>query len=245
MDTELLVEDLIDDGELLIERLVDHEFEVSAAFWVKRSEDALWRLFIASPLPDSEKLGEPYHKIYTALDEISSSSVAPSDINLIDEKNPIAQSAIELRDRLHAKTPARIHDKNLGTLYVKEAYIYPRVEVPFRQSFLITYVRKGDTNHWEATTQEKELYRNLKPKGAVSYSAGLWHGDKLDDPKFAHIYVLVEVDPSDDARTIMWNPGIAAVLTQARSLADEMFKSKHPNAIINHSDLAFRPQQPT
>jgi hypothetical protein len=242
MDTELLVDDQIDDGQWLIEQLVKDEFEVSAAFWLKRSEDALWRLFIASPLADTENRGRAYDKIYKALDGISNSSVTPLDINLIDDKNPIAQSAIELRDRRSAKTPTKYHGRRLGTLSIQEAYIYPRSEVPLRQSFLMTYVRQGETNHWVATTQAKEFHRNLKSQGAVSYSTAFWQGDKPQDPKFARIYVLVEVDPSLDERTIMTNPGLGIALAQqARSLADEMFRTKNPDAIITHGEIVLRP----
>jgi len=244
MDTELLVEDQIDDGQWLLEQLVNDDFEVSAAFWLKRSEDALWRLFIASPLAaDTENRQRAYHKIYTALDEISNLSVSPLDISLIDDKDPIARSAIELRDRRAAKTPTKYHGRRLGTLSIHEAYIYPRVEVPLRQSLLITYVRQGETSHWVATSQAKEFYRNLKSQGAVSYSMALWQGDKPEDPKFARIYVLVEVDPSLDERTIMTNPGLGIALAQqARSLADEMFRTKNPDAIITHGEIVLRPE---
>jgi len=243
MDTELLVEDQIDDGQWLIEQLVKDDFEVSAAFWLKRSEDALWELFVASPLADTENRGRGYHKIYTALDEISNSSVTPSNITLIDDKDPIARSAIELRDRRSAKTPTKYHGNRLGTLSIKEAYIYPKVKLPLRQSFLITFVRQDETNYWVATTKARDFYRNLKSQGAVSYSTAFWQGDKPQDPKFARIYVLVEVDPSLDERTIMINPGLGIALAQqARSLADEMFRTKNPDAIITHGEIVLRPE---
>lgn len=244
MDTELLVEDQIDDGQMLIEQLVKHGFEVSAAFWVKRSGDAPWRFFIASPLADTEKQGNVYHRVYTALDEISSLTVTPSDINLIGDSNPIARSAIQLRDSRSAKTPIKYHGNRLATLAIEEAYIYPRIDVPLRQAFLVTYVRQGETNHWLRTTQAKEVYRNLEAQGAVSYSTAQWHGDRPEDQKFAHIYVLVEVDPSLDEQTIMTNPGLGTQLAlRARDLADEMFKTKYPDATIEHSDLAIWPNK--
>ena len=58
--------------------------------------------------------------------------------------------------------------------------------------------------------------------------------------KIAHIYVLVEVDPLLDERTIAINAVILMKLAeQARSMADEMFKSKNPDAIIEHRNLAM------
>jgi hypothetical protein len=245
MDTELLVDDQIVEGQLLVERLVQDEFDVSAAFWAKTSEDGLWQLFIASPAVDEKRPSAAYQKVYTLLEAIPSSSISPADIklspsaiNLLNDKNEIAQAAIELRDRLPARIPTRYHGKHLGNLSVKDVYIYPNIKIPLRQSFLITYVRQGETNNWLATTRRKEFYRGLKSQGIISYSTALWHGDKSEDRKFALIYVLVEVDPELDERAILANSGLLKALAdQARMLADEMFKKKYPDALIEHDNL--------
>ena len=49
MDTELLVENKIEDGAALIRQLIRDQFEVRVAFWVKRTEEGLWYLYIATP----------------------------------------------------------------------------------------------------------------------------------------------------------------------------------------------------
>jgi len=245
MDTELLVEDQISEGQLLLDRLINDGFDVSVAFWVKTSEDGLWQLFIASPVVDVEKPSAAYQKVYTSLEAIPTSSISPADINLspsninlLNDKDEIALAAIELRDRLPARIPTRYHGRHIGGLPVKEAYIYQKIEIPLRQSFLITYVRQGETNNWLATIRRKEFYRGLKSQGIISYSTALWHGDKPEDQKFALIYVLVEVDPSLDEQTIIANPGLLIALAeQARMLADEMFKKKYPNAVIEHDNV--------
>src|SRR5262249_61071256 len=64
MDTDTLVEKLIDDGRKLIEELPQRGFEVSAAFWAKTSEDAPWRFYIVSPVVDAEGLTKAYRRLY-------------------------------------------------------------------------------------------------------------------------------------------------------------------------------------
>ena len=49
MDTEILVDDRIEDGQRLVSQLVRDGFAVVAAFWIKPSEEELWQLYIASP----------------------------------------------------------------------------------------------------------------------------------------------------------------------------------------------------
>ena len=125
MDTDLLVDDRIDDGQRLIDQLTREEFEVLAAFWIRASEDGLWQLYIASPSIDPEKLGEAYRQVYAALRKLEPSSVSPSDLDLINGANPVARAVIEVRDRYPGKPPTRYHGKRLGNFSIEEAYIYP------------------------------------------------------------------------------------------------------------------------
>jgi hypothetical protein len=135
MDTELLVESHIDDGQRLVEQLVRDDFEISVAFWVKTSEEGLWHLYIASPSVDEDKLGEAYRKLYASLAKISDSTVSPSDIKLINDANAISRDVLAIRDRYPAKIPTRFRGKRIGNVSIVEAYIYPtpmrpRVQTP-------------------------------------------------------------------------------------------------------------------
>ena len=122
----------------------------------------------------------------------------------------------------------------------KEGYIYQKITVPFRQSFLVTYVRQGDSNKWLATTQRKEFYRGLTAKGVVSYSTAFWEGEKPGDQKFAHIYVMLKIDPEQDERQIFADRSLFMTLAiQARTLADEAFTQRVPSAEILHAELTL------
>ena len=84
-----------------------------------------------------------------SLDKSAALSISYSDIKLMADSNAVARAAMELRDRLPARIPTRIRDRRLGTLMVKEGYIYQKITVPLRQSFLVTYVRQGTViNGW-------------------------------------------------------------------------------------------------
>jgi hypothetical protein len=58
MDTELLVESQVDDGRRLVNQVVSDGTEVSAAFWVKTSEEGLWHLYPAAGFAWSRAIGE-------------------------------------------------------------------------------------------------------------------------------------------------------------------------------------------
>jgi hypothetical protein len=238
MDTELLVDNQIADGQALIEQLIKDSFRVSVAFWVKATVEGSWQLYIASPDVDSTKPNEAYQKVYYSLDSISDSTITTSDINLLSSESPAARAAIVQRDRARAKMGVKYHGKRLGSLVVKEAYVYPDLEIPLRQSFLVTYVRQGQTNEWRATTTNKEFYRGHLATGAISYSTAQWSGDKTGDEKFALVYVMVEVSSGVDEPAIIANPVMMLHLgEQAQLTADEMFKEKHPDATVVHEPL--------
>jgi hypothetical protein len=236
MDTEPLVKGQIDDGQRLVEQLVRDGFEVSAAFWVKTSEEGLWHLYIASPSVGAEKLGESYRKVYASLNKTPDSWVSPSDIKLINDMNPIAQNVIEVRDRerIPARTPTRYHGKRLGSLPINEAYIYPP-SVWVRLSCRVTYYREGKTNNWRAKTDLEGLLRGARVKGVIAWSTALREGEALEDAFFAIVTVFLEVDPRFDEQDLE-HPGVRqAMAEQARAMADEEFRLRFPEAIIEHN----------
>ena len=75
MDTDVLVDDRIEDGQRLVTQLVRDRFEVRAAFWVKTSEESLWQLCIASPSIDAAHLGDAYSTVFAALGKTPDCSV--------------------------------------------------------------------------------------------------------------------------------------------------------------------------
>jgi hypothetical protein len=202
------------------------------AFWVRTSEGGLWHLIIASPEVDEERPNVAYRKLYASLDKLPSSWVTPADVTLLNEQNSIARAAIEVSERYPAPLPTNHHGKRLGDLAIKEAYIYPAIGAP-RLSFTVTYQGNGNPNNWTATTQRGRLLRDLRAKGAVSYSTARWGGETEADQRFANVSVLVEIDPRFDDPAVLDLPDRKRMTAdQARRMADEMFRSHHPDAVI-------------
>jgi hypothetical protein len=127
MDTELLVDDRIEDGQKLVTELVVAGFDVSVALWVKTSEEGLWFLYIGSTSAEPSKIGDAYRTLHACLSKIPDPSVGMSEVMLIQANNPIAKDAIAARDRQPGRLPVRFQGKRLGSLSIEEAYIYPRV----------------------------------------------------------------------------------------------------------------------
>ena len=132
MDTELLVESQIDGGQRLVDQLMRDDFEISVAFWVKTSEEGLWHLDIASPSVDKGKLGEAYRKVYASLGKIPNSWVSPSDIKLVNDMNPIAREAVEVRRPIFCKDSDQVSWKAARRTFDHRGIHLPAAEILFQ-----------------------------------------------------------------------------------------------------------------
>jgi hypothetical protein len=240
MDTDVLVTSHIDDGRRLLEQLDRDRFPVSVAFWVKRSEEGSWRLYIASPSFDQERFGESYRNLYASLDRLKglSDSVSPASISLTTDTSTIAKDAQDIRDRYPSRNPVGYRGERLGDLSIYEAQIYQEVR-PIRLSFTVAYYRQGETNNWRATIERGVKYEGINFKGVMGYSTAQWEGETAGQEKLGTVTVLLEMDPSLGDKDIL-DPEVQRVVTNqariARKMADEMFKSRHPEAVIETDD---------
>lgn len=148
MDTELLVEERIEDGQSLIDRLARDGFPVAVAFWVKTrlpvltsglasgtvsyttfppspQEEGQWFLYIGSPSVNPESPGAAYGTVYAALSRVPDPCFSLLEIKLVNSTNPAVRDALAVRKRY----PGRILDvnseKRFGDLSVDKMYIYP------------------------------------------------------------------------------------------------------------------------
>jgi hypothetical protein len=110
MDTEILVDNRIDDGRELVSELVRDGFDVAVAFWVKTSEEGLWFLYIGSTSVHAERLGNAYGAVYACLRRLPNPPFSLSEIKLVQAHNPIARDAIAARPRFH-KNPDQVSRK--------------------------------------------------------------------------------------------------------------------------------------
>ena len=124
MDSNVLVETKIEDGKRLIRHLIREQFEVQTAFWVKRSEEGSWQLWLASPAVDPQRLGDALSTVFAALTKVPGCTVSATEITLLSDSDPIAREAAILRDRYPSQEV--FQGKRLGKLATEKLLMYPR-----------------------------------------------------------------------------------------------------------------------
>ncbi len=128
MDTDTLVENLLCDGARLIENLRQGGFEVTAAFWLRRSDDGKWRFCIVSPLVETAGLAQAYRQLHLTERKIPPpSSIDPLKIKVIGPSDPIAQDVVAGLSRTPRPSvhPIRWSGTSLGNVSIEGAYFYP------------------------------------------------------------------------------------------------------------------------
>jgi hypothetical protein len=104
-----------------------------------------------------------------------------------------------------------------------------------RQEFDVTYTRVANTNRWIATARRGKMYRGVRAKGAVSYTTGKWEGYREGEEDHGIVTVFVECDRTMcDGRSRVLPKAWRAMTDRARQLADQMFKRRHSDAVIEH-----------
>lgn len=139
MDTDTLVENLIDDGRKLVAELPRRGFDVPAAFWLKTSEDMKWRFYIVSPVVDAEGILVGYGRLLPLVREKPPLWDNPTGLTLLGPSHPIARDVLAILARTPdpRRSPIRWPGIWLGDKSIEAAYIYPPADHP-------TLTEKGD-----------------------------------------------------------------------------------------------------
>jgi hypothetical protein len=127
MDTDSLVKDLLDGGRRFLEELSRLAFEVTAAFWLKLSEDGKWYFYLVSPVVDAEGLIQAYQRLHPLVRAMPQPcSIDPLDITLIGPSNPIARDVLAFQARAPRPrvSPFRWRGTWLGSKSIEGAYLY-------------------------------------------------------------------------------------------------------------------------
>src|SRR5437016_742086 len=100
MDTDTLVEKLIDDGQKLVDRLPQDGFDVTAAFWLKPAEADQWYFYMASPVVEREGLSVAYRRLHALIRGMPQPFwIDPLEVKLIGASNPITQDVLDIHKR--------------------------------------------------------------------------------------------------------------------------------------------------
>jgi hypothetical protein len=196
MDTELLVENRIEDGQKLVTELVVAGFDVSVAAWVKTGEEGLWSLYIGSTSAESSRIGDAYRTLYACLSKIPDPWVDMSEVQLIEASNPIAKDAMAARDRQPGRLPLRFQGKRLGNLSIEEAYIYPRIGGPMTPREILQTLL-GMANRPAGTLVRPSV---ITLRGGTTVTALITGFDVNFDPKTPLDLTIHTQDPASNTK---------------------------------------------
>jgi hypothetical protein len=125
VDTITLVEDQIEDGQILLDRLAQENVPVLGACWIKPVDLDRWVLYIATPLVEEKGILGAYsevNRVQRALDDLS---VTSSDVTLIGQGNPISVDLVNMLKRYPRWKNLRSGRPFLGGQPVEGMYLYP------------------------------------------------------------------------------------------------------------------------
>jgi hypothetical protein len=125
MDQIALVGDRVNDGQKLIQQLAAAGFDITAAFWVRSSEDGQWALYIASKTFDEKGPHASYLLIVDALHSSGADWISMSDVTLISPSDPISADVLAMLRGYAGRRAVRSQNRRLGKLEVEEVIIYP------------------------------------------------------------------------------------------------------------------------
>lgn len=125
MGTETLVENHIRDGRKLITLLAKSQFDVTAACWIKTSDEGKRLLYIVSKTVDEKGLAAAYGELYGALDSMHTPWISMFEVKLVGTSGPIAAQLLWFQHRFQDRFPTRYSGPLLGNIAIEEAFIYP------------------------------------------------------------------------------------------------------------------------
>jgi hypothetical protein len=126
MDQLTLVANQITDGQRLAEKLAQNGFEVTAAGWIRTTEDGQWFLYLVSPVVDEKGPLGAYRRVNALLRQMPQPfSVHSLDVKLIGPTEPIAEGIQDMHRRYPAKSPIHLGETQLNGVSIDGAYIYP------------------------------------------------------------------------------------------------------------------------
>lgn len=131
MDTIALVENQIEEGQRLLDRLEENGIAVRAACWVKPIDRDRWMLYIATPIWDEKGPLDAYGQLTPVHQSLGNDWITGSDVTLVGEKDPMVKDARDLLRRFPHRAPIRSPLPMLGRIPVEDVFVYPlgKVEV--------------------------------------------------------------------------------------------------------------------
>ena len=128
MDTNTLVEGLLDSGARLIQALEQSGTEVVVAAWVKPVEEGRWNLVIATKDVEGKGPIAAYRSLAEVLRQVGDPSLTVSDVKLVSEGHHIARDLLEGQPKQTSRVPLRAPFTSVGGIPVDDVYVYPPLQ---------------------------------------------------------------------------------------------------------------------
>jgi hypothetical protein len=200
MDQTTLVNDQLEDGHRLLERLATDKIPVSAAAWLKESEDGCWHLYLATPLATAESgRRQAYRRILPVVQGMSQPfRIEPLAVKVVEGAGALTAAVRDLQRRFPGKWIIPYDGPSLGGVSIAGAYVYPDTRIARVQEFTGVIRKTIETKHW------KEHEQLLPPAEAIEQTMKVFAeivrrvgGDRktidLNDPQDASAVVEVIV----------------------------------------------------
>jgi len=101
-------------------------------------------------------------------------------------------------------------------------------------SYIIRYIRQGETNQWKAkATTEEGIKTNISERAHSSFTAQFQDQTK-EDQISQSIYVTIKRDPRYFDMSRELEEALITMREEAYQMADKIFLKKHPDAIIEY-----------
>jgi len=137
MDQDTVVNEQIESGKRLIDKLNDERFEVQVAFWARLTDEEKWYLYLASPFVDENGPTVAYRRVFGVMRKMSDLWVDPFEVRVIGANDSLTQGALSVTKPKVPDSPfavpnpkpypgmTRFGGSTLGGVSIVGAYIYP------------------------------------------------------------------------------------------------------------------------
>ena len=125
MDKATLVDVDIAAGKQVLQILDQARFRVSVALWLYSSEFEAWRLYLASPLVDTEGPKKGYLRLFSALNSSDPDLGSKVTITLVSPKDPFIRPLRRMFGRaIEVNEGTRLGGHAMDGMFVEQAYLY-------------------------------------------------------------------------------------------------------------------------
>jgi hypothetical protein len=119
-----LVKDQAKEGEILIQKLLQNHFDVTAACWLLDSEREDWVLYIVSKTANEKGDLEARKELRSAFNQVPDLWMDLSEVRLVNSTHRVAQEIAAIQRRYPVKLKNR-HHIQLGGISGADVHIYP------------------------------------------------------------------------------------------------------------------------